>query len=332
MITLTYVQKTFHTKDQTIHALNDVSLTIQENTIHGIIGPSGAGKSTLIRIINQLEVHESGTVSVFNYKDLRKLNKESTRMFRQDIGMIFQRFNLLSTKSVLENILLPISFIRKITDEDRFKAKDLIELVGLKGYENSYPSQLSGGQLQRVGIARALINDPKILLCDEPTSALDTQTIKSILTLIRKVKKELNLTVVIVTHDMNVIKDICDYVTVLDNGIVVENDTIDSIIFEPKSDVTKSLLNIVGYNLEDIINSYQDKDYLHLLLFDKNSISESIISNISRDCAVDINILYANIIPNDKGIMLVDFEKTNEKKLQIVLYALELKGVKVRHV
>lgn len=332
MITLSNVSKTFKTKHASFKALNDVSINIKENSIHGIIGPSGAGKSTLIRIINQLETHDQGFVSVFDYKDLRRLNKESTRMYRKKVSMIFQRFNLLSRKTVFENVALPLSLDKKLTENDNHKVQELINLVGLNGYEQSYPSQLSGGQLQRVGIARALINDPKILLCDEPTSALDTQTIKSILELIKKVKKQLNLTVIIVTHDMNVIKEICDFVTVLHDGIVVEHSSIDNLIYNPKHDITKSLLNTVGYNLDDIIESYKHKHNLHLLLFDQNKIDQSIISTISRDCAVNINILYANITPNNKGIMLVNFEGSNTQKQKIINYALELKGVTIRNV
>lgn len=332
MIELQHISKTFITKNGSFTALNDVSLEIEENTIHGIIGPSGAGKSTLIRIINQLEIHDKGKIRVFEYTDLKKLNQESTRMFRRRVSMIFQRFNLLSRKTVFHNIGLPISFQRKLTEEDEQKINKLIELVGLKGYEQSYPSQLSGGQLQRVGVARALVNDPEILLCDEPTSALDTLTIKSILSLIKKVKEELNLTVIIVTHDMNVIKEICDSVTVMDNGLIVENNTIDNIIFNPNSEITKSLLDTVGFNIDELVHRFNDKENLYLLRFEESSKQESIISTISRDFNVNTNILYANITPKDQGIMLVDIEENIPSKLEIIIKSLHDKGVEVRHV
>jgi len=332
MIQIKSVSKTFKTKSGEFSAVKNVTLTIHPNTIHGIIGPSGAGKSTLIRLINQLEVHDHGEISIFNYEDIKKINKESTRMFRRKISMIFQRFNLLERKTVFQNIALPITFQRKLTDEDNKKIYNLISLVGLSGYEKSYPSQLSGGQLQRVGIARALINDPDILLCDEPTSALDTLTIKSVLALIKKIKEELNLTVIIVTHDMNVIKEICDNVTVMNHGIIVENDSIDNIIFSPESEITKSLLDTVGFNIDDLIHRFSEKENLYLLRFVKTTNQDSVISSISRDHLVNINILYANITPKDQGIMLVDIEEPDNSKLIEIIAAFEQKGVLVRHV
>ena len=332
MIELQNISKTFTTKNGEFNALNNVSLSIKPNTIHGIIGPSGAGKSTLIRIINQLEIHDTGKIGVFDYNDLRKLNQESTRMFRRKVSMIFQTFNLLDRKTVYENIALPITFQRKLTKEDNNKIIELIELVGLQGYEQSYPTQLSGGQLQRVGIARALVNNPEILLCDEPTSALDTLTIKSILNLIKTIKEDLGLTVLIVTHDMNVIKEICDNVTVMDQGEIVENDTIENIIFNPQHEITKSLLDTVGFNIDELVQRFQDKQHLYLLRFNESSKQHSIISSISRDCAVDINILYANLTPKDQGIMLVDIEVKEKSKLDIILFALHRVGVSVRHV
>lgn len=331
MISLQHVSKTFHTKSGSFHAVNDVSLTIEKNTIHGIIGPSGAGKSTLIRLINQLEVHDTGTISVFNYEDVRKLNKESTRMFRQKVSMIFQRFNVLERLTVLQNVLLPIKFTRKVTEEDLLKANNLIKLVGLVGYEQSYPSQLSGGQLQRVGIARALINDPEILLCDEPTSALDTLTIKSILNLIKDIKEELELTVLIVTHDMNVIKEICDNVTVMANGSIVEQDTIDNIIFHPKQQITKDLLGTVGINLEQFKTKYPTSN-LYVLKFGNESSTESVISKISKEMALDINIIFADITSHNQGIMVVDINRKEDLKEEFVLYAFEKLGVEIRNV
>jgi D-methionine transport system ATP-binding protein len=328
MIKLNKVSKTFHTNTSSFNAVDEVSLEIKENTIHGIIGPSGAGKSTLIRLINQLEVHDDGEVNVFEYNDLRKLNKESTRMYRKRVSMIFQRFNLLDRKTVFNNIALPILFDRKLNQEDIEKINSLIDLVGLKGYENSYPSQLSGGQLQRVGIARALVNDPEILLCDEPTSALDTLTIKSILNLIKEIKTKLGLTVIIVTHDMNVIREVCDFVTVMSDGKVIEHNSIDSIIFDPQSNITKQLLDTVGFNIDDLIQKFSDKENLHLLKFNDTTKGQTIISSLSRNFNANINILYANITPTEKGIMLVDIEQNAE----LIAEQLSSLGVEVRHV
>lgn len=331
MITLQNVSKTFTTKSGNFHAVNDVTLTIKENSIHGIIGPSGAGKSTLIRLINQLEIHDSGFISVFNYEDLRRLNKESTRMYRKDVSMIFQRFNVLERKSVLENIILPLSFHKKTQESDIEKARNLIKLVGLEGYESSYPNQLSGGQLQRVGIARALITDPKILLCDEPTSALDTQTIKSILNLLKSIKEQLNLTVIIVTHDMNVIKEICDFVTVMHLGEIVENASIEEIIFNPKMQITKELLDTVGFNIDDLIHKNQDKN-LYLLRFKKDATELSVISTISKKLEIDINILYANITPHKEGVMLIDIKDVSSISNQVLEATFDTFGVEVKHV
>lgn len=331
MIALQNVFKTFKTKHGSFEAVKNVNLTIKENSIHGIIGPSGAGKSTLIRLINQLEKHDNGQIKVFGYEDLRRLNKESTRMYLKDVSMIFQRFNLLERKNVLDNVLLPLTFHKKLNDDDYRSAKNLIELVGLSGYEQSFPSQLSGGQLQRVGIARALIMEPKILLCDEPTSALDTQTIKTILKLIKDLKQKLNLTVIIVTHDMNVIKEICDYVTVMDNGEIIENDTLENIIFNPKEEITKILLDTVGFNIEDIISSSDSKN-LYLLRFNSDSTETSVISSISKDLAIKINILYANITPHKEGIMLVDIEDKENLNEDILSFTFKKLGVEIKHV
>ena len=332
MITIKNVSKTFTTKQGSFNAVNDVSLTIKKNVIHGIIGPSGAGKSTLIRLINQLEVHDSGEVKVFGYSDLKCLNKESTRMFRTKVAMIFQKFNLLARKTVFDNIALPILFQRRLNNDDVEKIKELIKLVGLEGYEKSYPHQLSGGQLQRVGIARALVNEPEILLCDEPTSALDTLTIKHILRLIKRIQKELDLTVIVVSHDMNVIKEICDYVTVMDKGEIVESDTIDNIIFNPKSSVTKGLLDTVGFDIDRIVDMYANKYSLYLLRFLKLSKKDSIISRISIETGIQINILFANVTPSDQGIMIVTIEEVNQDKINYVLDKLTEKGVVAKHV
>ncbi len=331
MISLSNVCKTFETKQGSFHAVRDVSLNIKKNSIHGIIGPSGAGKSTLIRLINQLEVHDSGYIEIFNYEDLKKLNKESTRMFRKEVSMIFQRFNVLGRKTVLQNIVLPLSFHKRITQHDMQKAKELIHLVGLKGYENSYPSQLSGGQLQRVGIARALITEPKILLCDEPTSALDTQTIKSVLNLIKNIKEKLNLTVVLVTHDMNVVKEICDYVTVMDQGKIIETAPIEDIIFNPKNKVTKELLGTVGFNIPELIKENQNKN-LYVLRFSKESTSDSVVSSISRALSIVINIHYANITPNKEGMMLIEVISKNNILEEELKNIFREKGVELRHV
>ncbi len=331
MITLTDISKTFKTKQGTFNALKNISLSIEENTIHGIIGPSGAGKSTLIRVINQLEKQDTGTVGVFEYTDVKKLNKESTRMYRKRVSMIFQNFNLLEQKTVFQNIGLPIILHQRLKETDITLIRELITLVGLNGYENSYPNELSGGQKQRVGIARALVSKPEILLCDEPTSALDTQTIKTVLELIKTIKEKLNLTVVIVTHDMNVIKEICEEVTVMNEGEIVESDNIDNIIFNPQSPVTSGLLGTIGLDIKQFISKKVTKENMFVLLFDKSIINQSLISRVVQIHSVNINILYANITPNNKGIMLIEING-NQSKIQSTIKELINRGVEVKHV
>ncbi|MFP4287013.1 MAG: methionine ABC transporter ATP-binding protein [Candidatus Izemoplasmataceae bacterium] len=305
MITLTQVNKRYLSNDKPIQALDEVNLTIKSNTIHGIIGLSGAGKSTLVRTLNKLEPVDSGVISIFDYQDIKKLNKESTRMLRQKLGMIFQNFNLLENKTVIDNILFPISIHRKVRKEDYKKALDLLSEVGLTNYETSYPDQLSGGQKQRVGIARALINDPSILLCDEITSALDPLTTKSILNLIKKLQMTKSLTVVFVTHDMHAIKAICDEVTVMYEGRIVETGEVDQILFNPKHTITKELVELIGFNMKDIAASFPHLPNLISLKFPKSLTAESLLSDLTKTFDVTFNILFANVMPKQEGVMLL---------------------------
>ncbi|MFW5842231.1 MAG: methionine ABC transporter ATP-binding protein [Bacillota bacterium] len=328
MITLNHIHKQFTTKDTSINALEDVSLTIEPNVIHGIIGLSGAGKSTLIRLINQLETQDLGTVSVFGYQDIKALNKESTRMLRAQIGMIFQHFNLLESKTVKDNILFPLRATKTLTKKDHDHALALIDDVGLSGYESHYPSQLSGGQKQRVGIARALINNPKVLLCDEPTSALDPLTTKSILALLKTIQTKRELTVIIVTHDMHVIKEICDVVTVMHHGQIIEAGSVDQVLFQPTHDVTKELVHLVGFNLDDIMRDFAHLPHLTILKFSKTLTSQTILSHISQTHHVLFNILFANIAPNKEGLMLVSIDTDD---IYAVKKTLKDQGVVILH-
>lgn len=316
MIRFENVSKTFEEKAGNIHAVNQATFDIKTGTIHGIIGHSGAGKSTLIRLINQLEIHDTGTISVLDYADIRKLNKESMRMFRKRTGMIFQHFNLLDNKTVLQNVLFPISAFGQVSVEIKEKALTLIADLGLKGNEHTYPAKLSGGMKQRVGIARALINDPEILLCDEPTSALDVDTTKTILDIIKTIKETRDLTVVLVTHDMHVIKEVCDYVTVMDQGYVVEDGTLDDILFSATHKVTKSLTASIGFNIEHIASMYTHLKNVTLLRFKKDITGQEILSNIIKTHNVRINILFANITPSKEGVMLVSIETPNIKRIK----------------
>ena len=218
MITFKNISKTFASKDGPLKAVDDVSFTICESEIFGIIGESGAGKSTLLRFINALETPDSGSVEV-NDINVHALNKQKLRHFKKDIGMIFQQFNLLGNKTVAENILLPLELH---SYENSLDLDAILEFVGLSDKKHSYPRELSGGQKQRVGIARGIITRPKILLCDEPTSALDENTKREIVSLLRRVAKEFNVTILIVTHELDVVKRLCDRVAVLENGKLLE--------------------------------------------------------------------------------------------------------------
>ena len=218
MIRFKNISKSFAGKNGAIHALNDISLTINENEIFGIIGESGAGKSTLLRLINALEIADEGSIEVNNIT-VQSLNKKELRHFKKNIGMIFQQFNLLGNKTVTENILLPL----ELHDyEDHLEIDSILDFVDLADKKHSYPSELSGGQKQRVGIARGLITRPQILLCDEPTSALDENTKREIISLLAKASEEFNITVLVVTHELDVVKRLCDRVAVLDQGNLIE--------------------------------------------------------------------------------------------------------------
>lgn len=314
MITFKNITKTYN-KDEI--ALNNISKTFTHGQIHGIIGVSGAGKSTLIRLFNKLEKYDTGTLDVMEYKDIRTLNKESTRMLRKQIGMVFQSDHLLSRKTVLENILLPITFHRKVTPKDIAYAKELLKEVHLSAYKNRYPSQLSGGQRQRVGIARALINAPKLLLCDEPTSALDVITTSQILNLIQAMAEKYNVNVIIVTHDMHVIKEICDTVTVMDNGHIVESGPINEILFKAKHNQTKAFIKEIGLDLTHILELF-NKDELLLLKFDQLIVKKGLIAQLTTTLNVTISILYANIHLHKNGMMVIHAPSNQDQIIQFL--------------
>lgn len=233
--------KTFSAKNGSVKALNSVSLSIPKNEIFGVIGLSGAGKSTLVRCINLLEKPDSGEVLIAG-QNLLELGKEQLRLRRQKIGMIFQHFNLLEQKNVLDNVCFPMEIRGVPAKQRREKAMQLLHKVGLEEKARSYPSQLSGGQKQRVAIARVLANEPDILLCDEATSALDPQTTKTILSILRDIHDTMGITMVIITHEMKVIQEICTQVAVLDKGTVQECGTVEEIFKNPRSTAARKLL------------------------------------------------------------------------------------------
>ena len=302
MITLEHVSKTFTTKSGYVHAVRDVSLQIDEGEIYGIIGFSGAGKSTLVRCINLLERPEAGNVTV-DGRELLKLDASQLRESRKKIGMIFQHFNLMRLRTVAQNVAFPLKKSGLSKEEIARKVKELLELVDLSEKANVYPSQLSGGQKQRLAIARALANDPKVLLCDEATSALDPQTTHSILKLIKDINQKLNLTVVLITHEMGVVKEICDRVAVMEDGRIVEEGSIVDIFTHPQAKMTKSFIASTSttdriYDLIEeghTLTELGEDEVIVSLKYDASNATQALISEISRTYDVDCNIIFGNI-------------------------------------
>ena len=302
MIRLESISKTFQTKSGTVTAVDDVTLEMQQGEIFGIIGFSGAGKSTLVRCMNLLERPTKGKVLIAG-KDLMELESKELRKIRRKIGMIFQHFNLMSSRTVYQNIAFPLrkSSLSKIEKEE--KIRSLLQLVDLVDKKDAYPSQLSGGQKQRVAIARALANDPDVLLCDEATSALDPQTTKSILKLLKKVNQELNITIVLITHEMAAVKEICDRVAIMEKGRVVEyGDTVQLFAY-PKQKITKDFIHTAG-NLEKVqelleeeheLLQIEDGSKLLLLTYCGENAGHPLISYLVKKFDIEVNILYGNI-------------------------------------
>lgn len=299
MIELKNVSKIFKSKDNEVKALDGVDLTIEDGDIYGIIGFSGAGKSTLIRTINALEAPTSGQVLV-DGEDINKLSKAQLRGKRKKIGMIFQQFNLLETKTVYENIALPLVLNHVPKEQIKKKVEEVLEYVELTDKKNTYPSKLSGGQKQRVGIARALATEPSILLSDESTSALDPKTTKAILSLLKKINRELKITIVLITHEMNVIQSICNHVAVMENGRIVERGEVLDIFSEPKQEITKNFVKTVINDsvpellVEGIRAEKKNNKLLKLKFLDSDS-TESVLSGVNKNYDVETNILFANI-------------------------------------
>ncbi|MGX8686274.1 MAG: methionine ABC transporter ATP-binding protein, partial [bacterium] len=234
IVEVQHLYKTFQVKDAQVEALRDINLQIEKGDIYGIIGMSGAGKSTLVRCLNYLEVPTKGSVLVEG-QPLSRMSGPQLRQLRSRISMIFQGFNLLMQKSVIENVCFPLRIQKMRPDQAREKARQLLAVVGLSDKENAFPAQLSGGQKQRVAIARALASDPTILLCDEATSALDPQTTQQILDLLKKINEETGITIIIITHQMSVVRDICNHVAIIEDGVLVENGLVEDIFNHPRS-------------------------------------------------------------------------------------------------
>lgn len=289
IIKIENLNKTFGTGENAVVALDNINLSVKQGEVFGIIGLSGAGKSTLVRCINLLEKPTTGNV-IFDGKDITLLSDRELRDVRQSIGMIFQGFNLLMQRTALENICFPLELAGVSRKEAKQRAREMLNTVGLAEKENAYPAQLSGGQKQRVAIARALATRPKVLLCDEATSALDPTTTQSILSLLKDLNKKLGLTVIIITHEMKVIEQICNRVAIIDNSHIEEIGTVDDVFRHPKTQAAKKLIFPRGEMSKSIAKGGK---YLRIV-FDGNSSDLPVIANMVLECGVPVNIVFAN--------------------------------------
>ena len=343
MLEIRNINKRFRTKEQNVHACNDVSLTVNDGDIFGVMGYSGAGKSTLVRCINFLEIPDSGEVEISGFGTVISRNgklfhrdesgrevvcsEKNLRELRRGVGMIFQSYNLLDRSTVYDNIAYSLKYSGISKEEIDKRVRELLDIVDLKDKIASYPAELSGGQKQRVAIARALANNPRILLSDEATSALDPDATESILNLLKKLNRELGLTIVLITHEMAVIKSIATKVAVMENGKVVEQGDVYDIFAHPEQPITR---NFVGSSMgmgninrlleenETILSSSRNGRLVRLV-FERDSVGEALISNISRDYHVNLNIILADVelIQGEalgNMIVILDGEKEDVEK------------------
>ncbi|MFT9820680.1 methionine ABC transporter ATP-binding protein [Lysinibacillus sp. NPDC056185] len=300
MIVFKNIVKEFYQKKKKIVALNDVSLEVQKGDIFGIIGYSGAGKSTLIRMVNGLEDPTSGQIIV-DGKDIQALSPNEKILNKKKISMIFQHFNLLESKNVFDNVALPLKLRNESKEDIDRKVKEMLSFVGLEDKDKNYPNQLSGGQKQRVGIARALVTNPEILLCDEATSALDPKTTKSILALLKRVNEQFNITILLITHEMEVIRDLCNKVAVMENGQLVETGNVIQVFGQPSQPTTKDFVETVIPNKipQDLLDYYQKNQQTYTLLrlkfLGENTASSLLYQLNKRFNHVESNIVLANV-------------------------------------
>ena len=324
MIELKHLSKIYDNGKTKVEAIRDINLTIEDGDIFGIIGLSGAGKSTLIRCINFLEKPTEGQV-IFDGVDLGTISHKELLKKRQSMSMIFQSFNLLSQRTALGNICYPLEIAGVNKNQAKEKARELLKIVGLEDKEKSYPVQLSGGQQQRIAIARALATNPKVLLCDEATSALDPNTTASILNLLKEINKTMGVTIIVITHEMKVIEQICNKVAVIDHSQIVEEGLVKEVFTTPKSQIAKQLILPTNQG----VPSAEGFRCLRLV-FDGTSSFEPIISSLSRQCDVNVNILGANT-KNIEGVaygqMLIQLpeDKETEEKIKTFLAAKKIK-------
>ncbi|HEM8293991.1 TPA: ATP-binding cassette domain-containing protein [Providencia stuartii] len=332
MITFQNVQKVYEKDGQSLVALQDINLHINKGDIFGFIGYSGAGKSSLIRLVNQLEKPSSGAV-IIDGQNIAHQTPAEIRAHKRSIGMIFQHFNLLETKTVAQNIAMPLVLLGLDKNEISQRVDSILEYVELSDKKNQYPGQLSGGQKQRVGIARALINNPQILLCDEATSALDPQTTRSILQLLKKISREQNITILLVTHEMEVIEQVCNRVAVMEAGKVVEEGTVLDIFANPKHSTTQKFVGTVLNEEipERVLHNLDHQQDVYRLEFLGSSAQEPVVNELILKKIVKINILFANMKEISGVVLGSMFVQIVGDKAQIeeAIQFLRLRGVAV---
>lgn len=332
MIEIKNLSKTFETKDGTVEALKDVNIDVRDGDIFGIIGMSGAGKSTLVRCINVLERPTSGSV-IIDDEDVSKLSEKELRAVRRKVTMIFQGFNLLMQRTCLKNICFPLELAGVKKAEAETRAKELLEIVGLPDKANAYPSQLSGGQQQRIAIARALATDPKVLLCDEATSALDPKTTQSILALIKEINEKTGITVVVITHQMSVVEQICNRVAILDGGKVAEIGDVGKIFATPQSEAAKRLVFPEG--TDGILEPVQGENRIRVVFNGAKATATPLIAKMAVELGVYANILSAStkgIGEKAYGNMLLGIDGGREQLEKVVRYLGDIPDIIVEEV
>lgn len=324
MIKFDNVNKVFRSDKKEVHAVKDVSFTIHKGEIFGVVGFSGAGKSTLIRLVNLLEKPTAGKVFVNDY-DIATTSQPELRRLRRRIGMIFQSFNLFNSRTVYGNIAYPLKLAKKSKTEIDRRVKEMLKFVDLEDKANQYPEQLSGGQKQRVGIARALATSPDILICDEATSALDPETTAEILNLLKKVNEDYNITILLITHEMHVIRDICDRMAVMEKGEVIEEGEVYDIFTKPKLRTTQNFIHsILNDRLSDNLLQQLKEDHLggiYRLTFTGPTAKQAILSQVTKKYNIDFNIIYGSIneIQNRfLGSLIVEFIGPNSTVIQLI--------------
>ena len=330
MIELRNLSKNFVTSDGPVDALRHINLTINDGDIYGIIGMSGAGKSTLVRCINMLERPTEGTV-LFNGQDLGMLEEKELRKLRRRVTMIFQGFNLLMQRTCLRNVMLPLMLSRVPDAQARTRAMELLQLVGLPDKANSYPSQLSGGQQQRVAIARALATEPEVLLCDEATSALDPKTTRSILELIRQINQRLGITVIVITHQMSVVQEICNRVAILENGEVVETGNVSEVFSNPRANATRNLIYPEMKDGESLL--FEGGQKIRVIFNGAVASREPLIAKMAVDCGILASILGASTRSvGDKayGYILLEIPGTPQDLGRAISYLSSMPNITVQ--